>query len=62
MTSAERHAYLIKLAVEAIRPYVSSVEPGEEIVRRISERMAQAAQTWTCEVDEAGERFDRWKK
>lgn len=43
--------HLVRLAMEAVRPYVSSLEPEEMIVDRIHERMAQAAQTIVAEVE-----------
>ena len=53
MTAEERHAYLVELAMEACAPYIDEGEAEERVAERIRERMAQAAQTWTCEVDGA---------
>jgi hypothetical protein len=57
VTAEERHAYLVSLGVQAVAMAIDDHQVkrplNERIAAHMSERMAQAAQAWTCEVDGA---------
>lgn len=54
-TAQERLHYLVALAQVACAPFVEEGEADDRVAERIRERMAQAAQVWTLEVDELRE-------